>query len=78
MPCQVHAPASHSHPKTHEDADRKLEEDAEVQAAQARSAEVEATLEMTDDLLAEIDEALGDTLGYAQEFVSNFVQKSGQ
>jgi ubiquitin-like protein Pup len=57
----------------------RKQEQAPAEAEQkAATSSHEETLDDLDALLADIDEALGENLEHAQEFVSNFLQKGGE
>lgn len=75
MPCQIHAASSHSHPKTHEQADQQAADDAEAQAAARADTDTASLVEHSDELLDEIDSVLEEN---AAEFVLAFVNKGGE
>lgn len=52
--------------------------EAEVEAEAVKSEEAEKLLKETDDLFDAIDEALGENLEQAGDFISSYVQKGGQ
>lgn len=79
MACQIHATHSYPTERQHDEADRQAEDDAVAQVE--RDDHAQAVLDDADDLLREIDDALGEngsTSELAALYVAAFQQKPGQ